>query len=75
MEDHKWKLMGVTETTQSNSQYSKNKNRFIYHIKNVISNRYHQYCLSKVNMASINLICHTKPKCESMLSMKIGNFK
>ena len=35
MESPKWKLMGITETNYSNSEYSKNKNRFIYHIKNV----------------------------------------
>ena len=71
--DKKWELVGITETTQSISQFSKNKNRFIYHIKNRISNRYHQYCLDKVNMDSINLTCHTG-KCKAMLSMEIGNF-
>ena len=73
--DKKWELVGITETEKSNSQFSKNKNRFIYHIKNRISNRYHQYSLGKVNMASINLICHATPKCRSMLNMEIGNFK
>ena len=73
-QDKKWELVGITETTKSNSQFSKNKNRFVYHIKNRISNRYHQYCLNRVNMASLNLRCHNNPKCKAMLTMEIGNF-
>ena len=71
--ENKWELVGVTETVDSNSQFSRNKFRFIYHIKNTISGKFHQYYLIKVNSMSINVRCHAYPKCKAILCLKIGN--
>ena len=70
---NKWELVGVTETQKSNSQFSKNKYLYIYHIRNTISGKFHQYYLKRVNSTSINVKCHTYPKCKAILCLKIGN--
>ena len=71
---NKWEVVGITETTKSNSQYSKNKFRYIFHIRNTISGKFHQYFLNKVHATSINVKCHSG-KCKAILCLKIGNFK
>ena len=71
---NKWEVVGITETSMSNSQYSKNKFRYIYHIRNTISGKFHQYCLKNVNSTTVNVKCHST-KCKATLCLKIGNLK
>ena len=72
MENSKWELLAVTGT-KSNSQFSSNRFRFTYFIRNTISGKFHQYFLNMVNTTSINTKCHAYPKCKAKLSLKIGN--
>ena len=60
--NQKWQIVGITETTKSKSPHARNKNRFIYHIKNRIDNKFFQLWLS---VFTIIYPCFFQNSCKS----------
>ena len=71
---NQWVLLGVTVSTKNYSQYSDVKFGYVFHVKNLTSNKHHKYYLNKVNKESINVRCHSFPKCKACLCIKLGKF-